>query len=144
MARWERSIEVEATPARVWNVMADVARWPEWTESILSVEEVSPDFGKGGTALVHAKGQSRSKFTVTTWEPGRGFDWETKSRGATAVGGHWIEPAGEGRSRVTLSVEVGGMVATLLKPLLSKGVNGNLEMEAAGLKRRSESPATDA
>ena len=41
MARWERSIEIEATPAHVWGVMADVSRWPEWTDSILSVEDVT-------------------------------------------------------------------------------------------------------
>jgi hypothetical protein len=138
MARWKRTIDIDAAPARVWTVMADVSRWPEWTESILSVDEVSDSFGPDGTAMVHPRGQARSKYTVTRWEPGHGFDWETKSRGAVAVGGHWIEPNGEGRSRVTLSVEVRSPVATLLRPLLSRGVNGNLDLEAAGLKRRSE------
>ena len=138
MARWVRSIEIEATPAHVWNVMADVASWPEWTESILSVEEVSQPFGTGGSALVQARGPATSVFRVTRWEPGRGFDWETRARGATAIAGHWIEPAGAGRSTATLSVTIPGIVAAVLKPLLGRGIQRNLTMEAEGLKRRSE------
>ena len=138
MARWERAIDIEASPARVWAVMADVARWPEWTPSILSVEEVSPDFGLGGTAMVHARVAPRSKYTVTRWEPGLGFDWETKVRGAKSVGGHWIEPRGEGKSRVMLSLEVKGIAGFLGRPFISKGISESLRQECEGLKARSE------
>ena len=138
MARWENRIEIESPPARVWAVLADVAKWPEWTASMLSVEDVSPGFGLGGTAVVQARGQPKSKFTVTRWEPGVGFEWETRARGARAIAGHWIEGAGEGRSAVTLSVEVPGIVAALFKPLLSRGVTENIRTEAEGLKRQSE------
>lgn len=138
MARWERTIEIDAPPARVWAVMADVARWPEWTPSIESVEEASPDFGLGGTAMVKAKVAPLSKYTVTRWEPGRGFDWETKVRGATSVGGHWIEPNGEGKSRVTLSLEVRGIAGFLGRPFISRGIRESLEHECEGLRRASE------
>ncbi len=141
MARWERSIEIEATPAHVWGVIADVSRWPEWTGSILSVEDVSHPFGAGGKALVHALGQPKSVFRVNHWAPGQGFDWETKARGATAVAGHWIEPAGAGRSKVTLSITIPGPLAALLRPVLGRGIERNLAMEADGLKRRSEATA---
>jgi len=142
MAHWERSITIEATPARVWTVMSDVARWPEWTASIRSVEEVTPPgLGDGGTAVVDAVGAPRSKYTVTRWEPGHGFDWETKVRGVRTIGGHWVEPAGEGRSRVTLAIDVKGLAGTLFRPLLSRTMNRNLGMEAEGLKRRSEEAA---
>ena len=141
MARWEQTIEIEAAPARVWAVMADVAKWPEWAESILSVTDVTSDFGLGGSAMVHAKGTPKSRFTVTRWEPGRGFDWASKVMGATSVGGHWIEGAGGGRSKVTLSIDVGGPIAALLKPIIGRGIKRNLGMEATGLKQRSEAGA---
>jgi hypothetical protein len=138
MAQWERRIEIEAPPVRVWNVLADVASWPAWTESILSVEDVSEGFGQGGTATVHARGTPKSRYTVTAWEPGRGFDWETKARGARAIARHWIEGAGEGRSSVALTVEIPGPLAVLVKPFISRGIVANLETEAAGLKKRGE------
>ena len=138
MPRWERTVEINTSPAHVWSVMAEVGKWPEWTASILSVEEVSPGFGLGGSALVHAKGTPKSKYTVTRWEPGAGFNWQTRVRGASAIAGHWIEGAGEGRSRVTLSVEVRGPIAALLKPVLGRRFAPNIETEAQGLKRRCE------
>ena len=138
MARWVRTVEINATPAHVWNVMADVEKWPQWAASILSVEKDGSDLGNGGSAVVHAKGAPRSRWTVTKWEPGHGFDWETKARGAKTVGGHWIDAAGPGKSCVTLTIEVQGALGGLFKPLIGKGIQQNLQMEAEGLKRQSE------
>ena len=138
MPRWERSIEINAPTERAWEVISDVARWPEWTASILTVERPDGDFGMGSEAVVHAMGTPKSRFVVTRWEPGRGFDWETKVRGARSVGEHWIEPGEPGKCRVTLSVVVTGAVAALLKPLIGRTIRRNLDMEAEGLKRRSE------
>jgi carbon monoxide dehydrogenase subunit G len=141
MVRWQRSIEIEAAPARVWNVIADVGHWPEWTPSILSVEDLSEPFALGGTATVQALGTPTSGYRVTRWEPGHGFDWETRVRGATAIGRHWVEPAGEGKSLATLTLDMPGIIAVVFKPMLSRVIKRNLEMEANGLKQRSESQA---
>ncbi|MGE3073270.1 MAG: SRPBCC family protein [Dehalococcoidia bacterium] len=138
MARWETTIEVDAPAESVWPVMSDVAKWPEWTSSIVSVDEVRPDFGLGSTAVVDAKGTPTSRWTVSKWEPGRGFDWVTKVRGATTVGGHWIEPRGE-RSQVTLTIEVKGPLVWMFKPFIKGVIMTNMATEAAGLKRKSES-----
>ena len=34
----ERVIDIGASREKVWTVMTDVARWPEWTASVTSVE----------------------------------------------------------------------------------------------------------
>ena len=138
MAQWEHQIEIEAPPARVWRVLADVASWPEWTDSILSIEDISEEFGHGGRAMVHARGMPKSLYTVTKWEPGKGFDWETKTRGSRAIARDWIVGAGEGRSIVTLTVHVPGVMAALAKPIIGRGIKANLATEATELKRRSE------
>jgi len=38
----EGSIEIDAPATKVWKVFSDIARWPEWTES---VERVVPQDG---------------------------------------------------------------------------------------------------
>jgi hypothetical protein len=138
MAKWERTIEIEASPARVWEVMADVARWPQWTASIISLESPAGGMALGAAAKVHARGTPKSTFRVSEWQPGERFTWETKVRGVRSVAHHIIEPAGQGRSRVKLAVELEGLMATLSKPFLNRRIVENLELESAGLKRESE------
>ncbi len=139
MPAWQHSIDIEASPARVWEVLADIERWPEWTSSIVSVQKLTEGPLTVGTrARVHALGVPESEFTVTSAAPGNSFTWETKVRGARSIAGHVIEPTASG-ARATLSVEVGGIVAALLRPILSRTIVRNIQLEAAGLKQRSES-----
>jgi carbon monoxide dehydrogenase subunit G len=37
MARYKRTVQINAAPAIVWFVLADIERWPEWTPSILKI-----------------------------------------------------------------------------------------------------------
>lgn len=138
MARWERSISINAEPARVWQVMSDVAKWPEWTPSIESVDGATSDMAVGSEAHVKAKGTPKATWRVTEWNPGRNFTWVTSVRGAKTVGEHVIEPAGDTSSRVLLAIEVQGLMAAIFKPLIGKGIERNLTLESEGLKRRSE------
>jgi len=138
MARWERTIEIKASPARVWAVLEDIARWPEWTPSVVSVETGGQPLAIGATAHVQPRGTPKSTWTITEWKPGQRFAWATRVRGANTVADHIIEPAGNGQSQVRLVVEVGGPVAALLKPIIGRSVIRNLADEAAGLKLRSE------
>lgn len=138
MPRWERSIEINASPARVWQVMSDVSKWPEWAPSIESVEGLAGGMGPGSTATVKAKGTPRATWKVTEWNAGQNFTWVTSVRGSKTVGEHIIEPNGEGKSRVTLAIEVKGLMGAIFKPMISKGIVENLELESNGLKQRSE------
>jgi uncharacterized membrane protein len=141
MPRWEHSIDISATPERVWQVMADIERWPDWTPSIISVRKLSDGpFGAGTAAAVRARGTPESTWTVTEAAPTRSFTWETRVRGARTVAGHVIDAA-PGGARVVLSVEIGGIAAALLKPILGRGIRENLRLEAEGLKRQSETAA---
>lgn len=141
MPRWEHSIAINATPDRIWQVMSDIERWPEWTPSVLSVKKLTDGpLARGTTARVHARGTPESTWTVSDSTPAKSFTWGTKVRGAVTSAGHVIEPTDSG-SRVTLSIQIGGIAATLLKPILRRGIRENLRLEAEGLKRRSEEAA---
>jgi uncharacterized protein YndB with AHSA1/START domain len=38
MTRLESVIDIQASPERVWEILVDVERWPEWTPTVLSVQ----------------------------------------------------------------------------------------------------------
>lgn len=135
----ERSININAPPERVWAVIMDVEHWPEWTESMKSVERLdSGEFGVGSKAKLRIRRSPNANvWTVTELTPNRSFTWETNSGGVRGVATHVIEPDGNG-SKVTLTVDLSGIVATLFGPLIAGQSRKNVDMEAEGLKRRCE------
>jgi uncharacterized membrane protein len=135
---FETTIDIDASPARVWAVMSDIERWHEWTASIRSVERL--DEGPiriGSRARVKQPKLAASVFEVTTWNPDRGFDWVTRSPGLQGLGRHLITPHMSG-SRVTLSVTFSGPLAGIVAFFFGGLTDRYIRMEAEGLKRRAE------
>lgn len=136
--RFQKQFEVKAPPEKVWAVMEEVQRWPEWTESMTSVELVD-----GATLAPGAKAKIKQpRIPATVWEvtdvsPNQGFAWVSKSPGGRTIADHRIEPS-EGGSRVTLSVDMTGPVNAAFGVLFGGLTRRYLEMEAEGLSRRAE------
>jgi uncharacterized membrane protein len=140
MSEFSTSIEIQATPDHVWAILSDVARWPEWTPSVTSVERVdSGPLVRGSRAWLKQPKLRRALWHVTDVHEGRAFTWQTESPGVRAVGRHTLEPV-PGGCRLTLSVRFEGPLARLVA-FVTRGMNRrNLAQEAAGLKERSERP----
>jgi uncharacterized protein YndB with AHSA1/START domain len=140
--RYEHTIDIDAPPQRVWEVMTDVERWPVWTASVTSVK-----LTERGALRVGARARiQQPRLPAVTWEvtelvPGRSFTWAARSRGAETVASHRIESDSPARSRVTLTIESSGPIARLIAPLISGLTRRYVAMEAQGLKQRSETPA---
>src|SRR2546428_8818928 len=94
----ERSVDINAPPERVWAVMADVERWPEWTESMKSVERLdSGEFGVGSKAkLPIRRSPNPNAWTVTELKPNRSFSWGTNSGRLEGIAKAGVEPDGKG------------------------------------------------
>jgi hypothetical protein len=137
-----REIAVEtliaAPPARVWPVMSDVERWPEWTQSVTKVErlETGP-MGPGARARVFQPKLRPAVWTVTDWRPGSSFTWESRTPGLRAVGLHEALPEGGG-TRARLAVRFEGPLAGLVAWLAGGLTLRYIQLEAAGLKARAE------
>ena len=139
MREFSTTVDIAAPAARVWEVMRDVERWHEWTASIISIERLdSGPLRIGSRADVRQPKLRQSRFEVTALEEGRGFNWQMRAAGVTAIGRHWIEPAAGG-CRVTLGVVYGGALGWLIARTYADLTRRYLAMEAEGLKRRSES-----
>lgn len=137
------SIDIDAPPAAVWACVSDVARWPELTASMSSVELLGATvLGDGARARVKQPRFPAMTWTVTRFEPERGFTWETAQPGVRTIALHDIEPSGEGRSRLTLVIDQRGPGSALLG-LLYRGITRRyMAMEANGMKKAAEAPTS--
>jgi uncharacterized membrane protein len=136
------SIDVAASPDRVWEVLADVERWPEWTDSVSSVRQLDPGpLAVGSRVEISQPRIPTGTYTVTALEPGRAFTWEQRQPGSTVVAHHECVPLPDGGTRVELSVGMSGAIGGIVGRLYRRLTERYLALEAAGLKSRSEGMA---
>jgi uncharacterized membrane protein len=138
MTRTHFSITTDIpTPlALVWSVLADVAHWPEWTESVSRVKMLSPGLLQVGSRVrIHQPKLPPAYWRVTELDPGASFTWISRAPGVRVTARHMVEaiPAG---THVTLSVHYGGWMAGLLARWTGELNDRYLAMEAGGLKAR--------
>jgi len=132
--------EVAAPTERVWQVMSDVERWQEWTPSVKSIRllDAGP-LALGSRAVVRQPKFPPARWKVTAIESGLGFTWVSLGPGIRVIARHSIESA-DGGSRVTLSVDYGGILGGLMARLTGDITERYLGFEAKGLRARSEDP----
>ncbi|OHV49437.1 SRPBCC family protein [Pseudofrankia sp. BMG5.36] len=103
---YETSVWIAASAAKVWAVLRDVERWPEWTPTVSQVLRVesAPEYvpGADGPAGELAKGDVVSikqpklptlSWTIVDWNPAHSFSWASSSGGVRTVADHRIEEA---------------------------------------------------
>ena len=91
-----------STPAEtVWDVITDTRTWPKWGPSIRAVDAVERYIRLGSTGLILTSAGVWLPFTITTFEPGRFWDWRVRGVRAT---GHRLEPIATDECRLDFTV----------------------------------------
>lgn len=133
------TVSIKAPPEKVFAVLCDVERWPEWTSTMTGVERLeSGPFAVGSSARVRQPRLRPAVWQVTEFENQRNFTWATRLPGLFMTAGHSIQPEGEG-SHVRLCFELSGFLAPLISRLYGGLIQNYITTEAQGLKKRSES-----
>ena len=138
----ERSttVEIDAVPDRVGEVMTDVERWPEGSETVTSVTRL--DEGPliaGSRARVEQPKLPPAEYVVTELLRGRSFTWVARGPGVRTTARHDLEALPVGGTRVRLRVAQSGPLGRVMGRLFFTGLTDRyLAAEAAGLKARSE------
>jgi uncharacterized protein YndB with AHSA1/START domain len=133
---FETQRHIEAPAPSVWEVLVDVARWPEWTPTIESVERLDDGpFGVGSRAKVRQPKLPQAQWEVTEVVDGKSFTWEAKGPGMKTVARHEVVPEGTG-STVTLSIEQTGPMGAVAAFVWRSLTQRYIELEAASLDAR--------
>jgi uncharacterized membrane protein len=137
--RFEQSIDIDAQQQRVWDVLSDMEAWPQRIETVDAAELLTPPPVASGTRVRLKQPElPEGTWEVTAWDPPSFFEWRQRSGGATTVAGHSVVALEEGRSRLTLTLEMRGLLVPVVA-LFYKGLtNRYMNLDAEGMKRAAE------
>jgi hypothetical protein len=135
------SIEIDAPAERVWQVIADLGRYPEWNPFIT---RAAGEFTHGSRLdiTIEAPGLRAARFRprVLDLDAGRLVRWKGQWFLPGLFDGRHalvVEPLGEQRARFTTHEEVSG----ILLPFLGKAMRASqegFELLCRAVKRRAE------
>ena len=135
----EDSIEIDASPQLVWDVFSNVEHWPDWTASVTSLTgRDGPVLAVGKRFTIKQPGMSKLVWRVTEIEPGSSWTWVQRSPGVLVTARHDVIAQPGGRTLVRQQLEQRGALGALVGRMMAKKTRRFLELEAQGLKARSE------
>ena len=138
--RFEQSIDIDAPQQRVWDVLTDLEAWPQRIETVDVVELVTPaPLGKGSRVRLKQPKLPEGIWEVTVWDAPSFFEYRQQSGGITSVAGHRVEALEEGRSRLTLTLDMRGLMVAVVAVFFKGLTNRYMTIEAQGMKRAAES-----
>jgi uncharacterized membrane protein len=137
---FEISVDIDASPERVWNLLKDVEHWPDMTDSIDRVELLDTPFVLASRARVHQPKLRAAIWTVTAFEENETFTWQSRSPGVTTTAAHDIIPGSDGRVTVRLTLDQTGPLSPVIALLAGRLTRRYVTMEANGLKAKAETP----
>lgn len=140
--RVHEQIEIDATPAEVWEVLTDLLGYPEWHPAIVATSGRLAVGARQREVLRTPAGRRLTlRPMLTAVDPGR----ELTRRGRlllpgvfTGVHSYLIEPAGPGRVRVTQTERLTGILVPLLRRRLATETREQFRAALDGLAKRVE------
>jgi carbon monoxide dehydrogenase subunit G len=139
--RVTRTARIPKAPERVWDVIADHERWPEWFPSVARVEALDPAEGVGGRRRVHI-GSLTVEEEFLVWEPGARFAFvvthSTKPGIRSMVEDVRLVPDGPDATTVTYTQAIEPVGVRLSAPVVRRVAARALEGALAGLATHVE------
>jgi uncharacterized protein YndB with AHSA1/START domain len=135
----ESSIEIDAPAAVVWDVFVDVERWAAWTASVERIVALDgPGIDIGKRFEIKQPRLPKLVWEVTDVDPGVAWTWRQHSPGGTTLASHEVIPQPGGTTLVRQQIDQRGPIGVTVGALMRRLTRRYLELEAQGLKARSE------
>ena len=127
-------IRIDAAPEAVWETTLAVENWPTWTPTMTAVRrKADGPLSIGEEIIIKQPGMPEKAWRITTLEPRRRFGWQTRMLGMTMSAIHLLDPTDNGVTN-RLEIDISGLMAPILGPLLRRQIAKALEKENLGLK----------
>ena len=141
----ERTVEVNATKERCYEIISDLENTPKWQEAMVSAEVLETD-SEGRPSLVEIKSDAKVREVTShlafEYQPEDGMTWEQKKGDLKWLKGKWLlTDLGDGTTSATYSLEAdtGRMLGLLIKGPVQDKVKDMLTKDATdGLKKYAE------
>ena len=131
------SVETTASPDQVWRVWSDMSTWGEWNPNV-STMDWKGGFVSGSTGVMNTRAGQHHNMQLVDVQPGRSFALETAVVPGTKFRFNCqIEPAA-GKTRVSQTVEVGGLLGPVLGGMLGPQVSKDFPTLLANLAKKAE------
>ena len=138
-------IDIEAPAERVWQVLTDFARYPEWNPFLRSVEGAVRKRARLAVALQpDGRRPLHYRPRVVTLRPPRELRWTARLPVPGLLRGEHrfvVEQLDERRSRLIHEKRVGGLLVPFLRRGLEGPVRRGFEAMGFALKRAAERDA---
>jgi uncharacterized protein YndB with AHSA1/START domain len=135
----ESSLEIDAPAPLVWEVFTDVEGWPDWTASVTRLVALDgPGIAVGKRFQIKQPKLPTLVWEVTEVDPGVSWTWAQRSPGGLTLARHSLTPIADDRTLVRQVIDQQGPVGAIIGKLMLRTTRRYLELEAQGLKGRSE------
>ena len=117
-------------------MLSDLEAWPRRIDTVEEVELLTPaPLSRGSRVRLKQPKLGEGTWHVTVWDTPSHFEWTQKTAGVTSVAGHRVEALGEGRARLTLVLDMRGLLIPVVALFYKDLTNGYMAREAEGMKR---------
>ena len=135
------NITTSAHVEDVWQVLADVEHWRDWTPTVIEIKPLSNSgLTVGARYRVVQPKLTPAIYEVTECVPNQTFTWVHKVPGGVLIADHRLFPR-NGATEVELSFTSQGLLANLVGKMFSKIISDAVALEAKSLKSRCDSLA---
>jgi uncharacterized protein YndB with AHSA1/START domain len=131
-------IFTSASPSTVWQILADVEHWPDWTPTVINITPVGEAGLQVGARYRVTQPKLRPAiYEVTECVPNERFTWAQKLPGGALVADHRIAKR-DGQTEIELSFVSEGLLANIAAGLYAKMIREYVATEAWSLKAHCE------
>jgi hypothetical protein len=133
----EHSVETSASARAVWQLLANVERWPEWNAGVERIELRGP-FAVGSTILMTPPGDEPVELRIAEGVEPELFVDEADGGDFVVRTTHRVEAVDDERSRITYRMEITGPAAETVGLEIGPEISGDFPQVLAALAARAE------